>query len=519
MARGSADRLIRRYARAAKRDGVAGISRGASVAALRGLAGALLLTVSSWAVPAQDPPPRAPAAGPSAGRAEVRERVLRSIVGIRVERPEPKLAFKGRMKVTADVVPAEGSGSGIIVDPAGLILTCAHVLASQGRARVTLPSGRETGGTVLVVDAATDLALLKVEGAGLAALDLRTAPKLRQGGVVFLASRPGGEEVRFSEETLAAEGAFHAGHSDLEFLRQFLGDIERGDSGGALVDEEGRLVGVLSSGVPQGRVGYAIARELVMLALARMRAGAPVVWPWLGAGVESAPDGTGVRVWTVARGSPAEIAGIRAGDRIVAFDGHAIEHFLPAMMAVIARPLGTSFRLSVRRPGDDEESGATVLSVVSAPRPLEPELRAFDLFAKLTGIRLGTGAAGPRGEARVVVLGDAAAAEGAGHEGAARGGAGLEGPGSDPPLQGAPDRRPIEAGSRLLSVLPGVGVVLSLEEGRADQEIAIATADDLSQALRAATLGNSITAVFVWSGAGGRETMLLSGEARRLPVL
>ena len=512
MARGSADRLIRRYARAAKRDRVAWISRGASVAALRTLAAALLLTVSSWPAPAQDQPPRASAAGPSAGRAEVRERVLRSIVGIRVERPEPKLAFKGRMKVTADVVPAEGSGSGIIVDPAGLILTCAHVLASQGRARVTLPDGKLGAASLVVADPATDLAILKVEGGGrleLEPFNLRPAPKLRQGGVVFLASRPGGDTARFSEETLAAEGAFHAGHSDLEFLRQFLGDIERGDSGGALVDEEGRLVGVLSSGVPQGRVGYAIARELVMLALARMRAGAPVVWPWLGAGVESAPDGTGVRVWTVARGSPAEIAGIRAGDRIVAFDGHAIEHFLPAMMAVIARPLGTSFRLSVRRPGDDEESRATVLSVVSAPRPLEPDLRAFDLFAKLTGIRLGTGPAGPRGEPRVVVLGDAAGAEGVGREGG----------GGDPPLQGAPDRRPIEAGSRLLSVLPGVGVVLSLEEGRADQEIAIASADDLSQALRAATLGNSITAVFVWSGAGGRETMLLSGEARRLPVL
>src|SRR4029079_7459365 len=159
MARASAARLISRYARAAKRDRVAWISRGASVAALHALAAALLLTVSSWSAPARDQPPRAPAAGPSAGRAEVRERVLRSIVGIRVERPEPKLAFKGRMKVTADVVPAEGSGAGIIVDPAGLILTCAHVLASQGRARVTLPSGRETGGTVLVVDAATDLAL------------------------------------------------------------------------------------------------------------------------------------------------------------------------------------------------------------------------------------------------------------------------------------------------------------------------------------------------------------------------
>ena len=209
----------------------------------------------------------------------MRERILRSIVGVRVSRQEPKLKFKGRFKITADISSTEGTGSGIVVDASGLILTCAHVLGAQNGAQVTLPDGSLKTASLVVADPATDLAILKVDGVRLQPLDLGPAPRLRQGGVVFLASRPGGDTARFSEETLAAVGAFHAGHSDLEFLRQFLGDIEPGDSGGALVDEEGRLVGVLSSGVPQGRVGYAIARELVMLALARMRSGSPVVWP------------------------------------------------------------------------------------------------------------------------------------------------------------------------------------------------------------------------------------------------
>src|SRR5262245_20603566 len=453
----TAHRRFWKYARVAAMDPFATISRGASVAARSLLAAGVLLSLPSSMLGAAAP--SAPVSGLAAGRAELRERTLRSIVGIRVARAEPRLAFKGRFKVTADVAPAEGSGSGIVVDASGLLLTCAHVLGSQGRARVFLPGGREAGAVVAIVDPATDLALLKVEGEGgsVNPLDLRPAPKLRQGGVVFLASRPGGDEIRYSEETLAAEGAFHAGHSDLEFLRQFLGDVEPGDSGGALVDEEGRLVGVLSAGVPQGRVGYAIARELVLLTLARMRAGAPVVWPWLGAGVESSPAGTGVRVWTVAHGSPAEFAGIRAGDHILAIDGHPLEHFLPAMMAVIARPLGTSFRLSVRRAGEDEEARAAVLQVVSAPRPLEPDLDAFDLFTKLTGIRLGLAplaAPGAGGAGRVVVLEDAAAA-GDESEESGTGGTG----------------KPLGPGSKLLSVLPGFGVVLALEEGRSDQEI------------------------------------------------
>lgn len=501
------------------------ISRGASVAARRLLAvgwtAGMLLSATSF-LHAADPPSTSGSAS-SGSRFEVRERVLRSIVGIRVLRTEPKLAFKGRFKVTADVVPAEGAGSGVVVDATGLVLTCAHVLGGQGRARVILTGGREVHGVVTVVDPATDLALLKVEGAELTPLDLRPAPKLRQGGVVFLASRSAGETARYAEETLAAEGAFHAGHSDLEFLRQFLGDIEPGDSGGALVDEEGRLVGVLSSGVPQGRVGYAIARELVLLTLARMRSGAPVVWPWLGAGVESPAAGSGVRVWTVARGSPAEAAGIRAGDRIVALDGHPIEHFLPAIMAVIARPLGTSFRLSVRHPGDAEEARATVLPVVSALRPLEPALQPFDVFAKLTGIRLGlapaaAGGSGAGGAAgRIVVLEDAAA--GIGGEPGVAGEPDGERGALDPAVRNSPDRKPVGVGSRLVSVLPGFGVVLSLEEGRTDQEIPIATAEDLSQALSAAVLGNSMTAVFFWANGGRREMMLLSGERRRLPLL
>lgn len=472
---------------------------------------------------------------PFGSRAEVRERVMRSIVGIRVSRTEPKLAFKGRFKVTADLSPGQGTGSGIVVDASGLVLTCAHVLASQGRARIFLPNGREAAGNVMIVDPATDLALLRIEGTSVTALDLRRAPALRQGGAVFLASRPGGEEARYSEETLAAEGAFHAGHSDLEFLRQFLGDIEPGDSGGALVDEEGRLVGVLSSGVPQGRVGYAIARELVLLALARMRTGAPVVWPWLGAGVESPTDGSGVRVWTVARGSPAESAGIRAGDRIVALDGHPLEHFLPAMMAVIARPVGTSFRLSVRRAGDDEAVRATVLPVVSGPRPLEPDLQPFDVFAKLTGIQLGLSPPGPaRGAGgatapRVVVLEDAAAGAAAGakppdaapplRDAQERDAPPRDAPERDAPPHDAPGRRAVVVGSKLLSVTPGVGVVMALEEGRTDQQIPIETAVDLDLALRAATLGNSMTAVIEWTNGGRREPMLLTGERRRFPLL
>jgi hypothetical protein len=195
------------------------------------------------------------------------------------------------------------------------------------------------------------------------------------------------------------------------------------------------------------------------------------------------------------------------------------------MMAVIARPVGTIFRLEIQREG---AAATRVVSLASAPRPLEPELHPFDAFEKLTGIRLGPELAATSGGAPHLVVvhdqgrrsepqkGDAVWPRTNAPE--------RERPIEDAPGRDASRRNPLErpayeVGSRLVAVLPGFGVVLALEEGRNDQEIPIATADDLARALRASTIGTTTTAVLVWWTAGRREHMILSGEARRPAVL
>ena len=127
----------------------------------------------------------------------VRERVLASIVGVRATLAQPQLKFTGKRRIVAEVTPSKGTGSGIVVDSAGLILTCAHVIGGAGKVRVFLADDREVEGTVTVYDTTSDLALLRVDAGPLPALDVHTGGALREEQAVFLGARPGGAELRF----------------------------------------------------------------------------------------------------------------------------------------------------------------------------------------------------------------------------------------------------------------------------------------------------------------------------------
>jgi hypothetical protein len=74
-------------------------------------------------------------------------------------------------------------------------------------------------------------------------------------------------------------------------------------------------------------------------------------------------------------------------------------------------------------------------------------------------------------------------------------------------------------GSRLIGILPGLGLIRALEEGRSDQEMKVASLEDLGAALRASSMGGRLNAALIWLTDGKRETMLLSGEDRRFPIL
>ena len=426
--------------------------------------------------------------------------MLAAIVGIRARLAVPKIRFSGRRKVTAEVTPSEAAGSGIMVDPSGIVLTCSHLVGETGTVRVFLPDDREVEGTVSAIDRWSDLALVRIAGGPFPALDFAQAPELRQGEPVYLASRPGGASLRFLETNLAASGAYHLGHSHLEFLRRFLGAIEPGDSGAALVDSGGRLVGIVSIGLPEEKVGYAISRDFSLVALARLRAGPPVVWPWLGLAMEEPAEPPGATVWTVIPRSPAERAGLRPGDRIVSINGNRVDHFLPAMLMVVSRPIGSRFELVIERdvaPNVDREpqpkTTRLATALLSMPREAEPAIPALEFFEREAGVRLEEvpAAEGRPGYLRAV---------------------------SVRPVNGSPPRS-YGPGSRLIAVIPGLGVVQTYEAGRNDALVVTSTVSDLATALRASVLGDRIVAALIWETDGRRKTSFLSGEARKYPIL
>jgi hypothetical protein len=306
-------------------------------------------------------------------------------------------------------------------------------------------------------------------------------------------------------------------------------------------------------------VGYAIAREFVLVALARLRAGPPIVWPWLGAAVETPADPPGTLVWSVIAGSPAATAGLRPGDRIVAINGKVVEHFLPAMLTVVSRPIGSRFEIEVQRPGpqarDEPQEWGDTAGTLTRESARRSALQAASEASEEKARGGGPGKVAAAGESRrdLPLHPDETEPAGAGHATRLRAsllsspraieprvdpldlferqtGIRLE---PSPPSNGrpaclrvvsAPPPKPGEKsgcgiGSCLVGVVPGSGLLLALEEGRSDQEMRTDTIEDLDLALRASSVGDRVMAALVWETDGNRSTMFLTGEAKRYPIL
>lgn len=219
------------------------------------LAGALLAGVvaACAASPAPDIP-RGPPVAPSRSFAPVVAEVAPAVVAIAAERTRasPLARDPGFRRFLerfgADAPPLERQtslGSGVLVDPSGLVVTNRHVIADADAIAVVLSSGDAVGVRVVRVDAATDLALLRVEGGGrLPAVPLGDSDALRPGDFVLALGNPFGVGQSVSSGIVSAVGRRARG-LDLEVpLIQTDAAINPGNSGGPLVDVHGRLVGI-----------------------------------------------------------------------------------------------------------------------------------------------------------------------------------------------------------------------------------------------------------------------------------
>src|SRR3982750_2824795 len=233
-------------------------------------------------------------------------------------------------------------GSGVMVDPSGLVVTNNHVIEGADQVKVSLADKREFEAEIVLKDSRTDLAVLRLKDAKekFPTLDFANSDELLVGDVVLAIGNPFGVGQTVTHGIVSALARTQVGITDYQFFIQTDAAINPGNSGGALVDLSGRLVGLNTaifsrSGGSQG-IGFAIPVNMVKVVVASAKGGGTTVKrPWLGAKLQNVtPDiaeGLGLKrpagalIATVSEKSPAARAGLKTGDVIVGVDGQAVD--------------------------------------------------------------------------------------------------------------------------------------------------------------------------------------------------
>lgn len=278
-------------------------------------------------------------------------------------------------------------GSGVILDPGGLIVTNEHVIRGAEEITVVLADRREFDAEVAVTDERTDLAVLRIDtrGEALPALDLGDPDSLKVGDLVLAIGNPFGVGQTVTSGIVSALARTAVGISDYNFFIQTDAAINPGNSGGALVTLDGELIGINTAIVSRGGgsvgIGFAIPATMVRSVLESVRAGRPIARPWLGMTGQSVtadlaeglglarPGGAIVR--DVFPGGPADRAGLRRGDVVLRVAGRAVDDLEALRFRVATGVPGESVPLEAYRPGEGELA-------LSLPLELPPEEPARD---------------------------------------------------------------------------------------------------------------------------------------------
>ncbi len=258
-------------------------------------------------------------------------------------------------------------GSGVIVDPAGFVVTNHHVIEGMTDVRVALADKREFDAEIVLRDPRTDLAVLKLKGASnLTALEIGDSDALEVGDLVLAIGNPFGVGQTVTQGIVSALARTQAGISDYGFFIQTDAAINPGNSGGALVDMNSRVIGINSaiysrSGGSIG-IGFAIPVNMVKLVVATAKGGGTKVRrPWLGASLQSVSREiaeslglerpAGALVAEVFDKSPAAEAGLKRGDILVSIDGQGVDDLEAFGFRLGTKAIGGTASIGVQRGG------------------------------------------------------------------------------------------------------------------------------------------------------------------------
>ena len=300
---------------------------------------------------------------------QLAERLRPGLVQVRVRRAQPP-ASEGAEPTPPDE-PRAASGSGFLIREDGLLVTNAHVVADATRIQVRLQDGRRFEGKLIGKDSRVDLALVKIEGVqGLPVLQLGDSNRLRVGEFVLALGHPFGLEQTVSFGIVSRKGApLRVATPGFDFI-QTDASVNPGNSGGPLVNMAGEVVGVNSMAARNGSIGFAIPSDLVKSLLPQLIAKGRIDWGWLGVGIDEVSDDDlarlglkeprGVLIRRVMSGEPADKAGLKPNDVVLAVDGARVDGPRDLQRIIAAAPVGKIVRLTIVRRGQETDVSVTV---------------------------------------------------------------------------------------------------------------------------------------------------------------
>lgn len=277
--------------------------------------------------------------------------------------------------------PENSLGSGVIVSEQGLILTNNHVIAAADEIEVALSDGRKMSAKVVGTDPDTDLALIKVSAERLPAITFASSDTLNVGDVVLAIGNPFGVGQTVTQGIVSALGRSHLGINIYENFIQTDASINPGNSGGALIDTQGNLVGVNSaiysrSGGSMG-IGFAIPASLARQVTEQIVMQGNVTRGWIGIEAQDiTPElaesfrlklAQGALIAGVLRGSPADKAGLHAGDILLEIEGKPVSDSNSMLNLIAALKPNQKATLKIAR---SEKVISIPILIAKRPKPV-----------------------------------------------------------------------------------------------------------------------------------------------------
>jgi S1-C subfamily serine protease len=283
---------------------------------------------------------------------------------------EPAAAVaKALLPTVVEISHGNGLGSGFVYDKNGYIMTAAHVVQGASEVDVRLYDGTKLSGRVVGTDETNDVAVVKIDRTGLAVAPLGVNDTVQVGQLAVAIGSPFG-----LNETVTA-GIISSTDRILDDGREVIqtdAPINPGNSGGLLANRQGRVIGINDAIRPANDgtdgnvgIGFAIPIDLAAKSATAIVQGKTVQTGYLGVTMSPATGGgDGALVQEVAQGSPADKAGLRVGDLVVAIDGKAVQSYSDLGARIRAHKPGDKVTLKVVRDGNE-----TTITATLAQRP------------------------------------------------------------------------------------------------------------------------------------------------------